>query len=574
MKRYWYILKKYKKSLFISPFLIFIFVVCETIQPYLMSKIIDNGLMLKDLSVIIHVGIAMILVSIVGLVANISNVFISSRTSTRFGTDLRNVLFSKIQQFSFTEIDNFSTASLITRLTNDISKIQQLVLMSMRILLRAPMMLGMASLFVLKLNSQLALIMVVAIPVLGIGMYFLLSKAFPLFIRIQQKVDNLNGVVRENLLNIRVVKSFVREDFEQKKFEKSSDELKDIVIKASNTIVTVYPLLQFVMNASVLAILWFGGQKVSDGEMYVGQLISFVNYFIQILMSLMIVSMMVMAFARAAASSKRVLEVFVTEPSLVDTTDEDADRHKIEKGEVVFKDVYFRYYKGENDVLKNINFCSNAGETIAVVGATGAAKSSLLQLIPRLYDVSAGEILIDGINVKDYKNEELHLKIGMVLQVNELFSGTIADNLRWGKPEASQEELEVAARAAEAHGFIESFPDGYNTILERGGGNLSGGQKQRLCLARALLRRPKILILDDSTSAVDTETEKAIRENLKQLLGGTTVFIVTQRVYTMQAADRVIVLEDGEIDAMGKPSELMEKSKSYQEIYYSQQVAF
>lgn len=574
MKRYWYILKKYKKSLFISPFLIFIFVVCETIQPYLMSKIIDNGLMLKDLSVIIHVGIAMVLVSIVGLVANISNVFISSRTSTRFGTDLRNVLFSKIQQFSFTEIDNFSTASLITRLTNDISKIQQLVLMSMRILLRAPMMLGMASLFVLKLNSQLALIMLVAIPVLGIGMYFLLSKAFPLFIRIQQKIDNLNGVVRENLLNIRVVKSFVREDFEQKKFEKSSDELKDIVIKASNTIVTVYPLLQFVMNASVLAILWFGGQKVSDGEMYVGQLISFVNYFIQILMSLMIVSMMVMAFARAAASSKRVLEVLVTDPSLVDTTDADADRHKIEKGEVVFKDVYFRYYKGENDVLKNINFRSNAGETIAVVGATGAAKSSLLQLIPRLYDVSAGEILIDGINVKDYKNEELHHKIGMVLQVNELFSGTIADNLRWGKPEASQEELEVAARAAEAHGFIESFPDGYNTVLERGGGNLSGGQKQRLCLARALLRRPKILILDDSTSAVDTETEKAIRENLKQLLGGTTVFIVTQRVYTMQAADRVIVLEDGEIDAMGKPSELMEKSKSYQEIYYSQQVAF
>lgn len=574
MKRYWYILKKYKKSLFISPFLIFIFVVCETIQPYLMSKIIDNGLMLKDLSVIIHVGVAMILVSIVGLVANISNVFISSRTSTRFGTDLRNVLFSKIQQFSFTEIDNFSTASLITRLTNDISKIQQMVLMSMRILLRAPMMLGMASLFVLKLNSQLALIMLVAIPVLGIGMYFLLSKAFPLFIRIQQKVDNLNGVVRENLLNIRVVKSFVREDFEQKKFEKSSDELKDIVIKASNTIVTVYPLLQFVMNASVLAILWFGGQKVSDGEMYVGQLISFVNYFIQILMSLMIVSMMVMAFARAAASSKRVLEVLVTEPSLVDTTDADADRHKIEKGEVVFKDVYFRYYKGENDVLKNINFRSNAGETIAVVGATGAAKSSLLQLIPRLYDVSAGEILIDGINVKDYKNEELHYKIGMVLQVNELFSGTIADNLRWGKPEASQEELEVAARVAEAHGFIESFPDGYNTVLERGGGNLSGGQKQRLCLARALLRRPKILILDDSTSAVDTETEKAIRENLRQLLGGMTVFIVTQRVYTMQAADRVIVLEDGEIDAMGKPSELMEKSKSYQEIYYSQQVAF
>lgn len=574
MKRYWYILKKYKKSLFISPFLIFIFVVCETIQPYLMSKIIDNGLMVKDLSVIIHVGVAMILVSIVGLVANISNVFISSRTSTRFGTNLRNVLFSKIQQFSFTEIDNFSTASLITRLTNDISKIQQMVLMSMRILLRAPMMLGMASLFVLKLNSQLALIMVVAIPVLGIGMYFLLSKAFPLFIRIQQKVDNLNGVVRENLLNIRVVKSFVREDFEQKKFEKSSDELKDIVIKASNTIVTVYPLLQFVMNASVLAILWFGGQKVSDGEMYVGQLISFVNYFIQILMSLMIVSMMVMAFARAAASSKRVLEVLVTEPSLVDTTDADADMHKIEKGEVVFKDVYFRYYKGENDVLKNINFRSNAGETIAVVGATGAAKSSLLQLIPRLYDVSAGEILIDGINVKDYKNEELHHKIGMVLQVNELFSGTIADNLRWGKPEASQEELEVAARAAEAHGFIESFPDGYNTILERGGGNLSGGQKQRLCLARALLRRPKILILDDSTSAVDTETEKAIRENLRQLLVGTTVFIVTQRVYTMQAADRVIVLEDGEIDAMGKPSELIEKSKSYQEIYYSQQVAF
>ncbi|QIK61678.1 ABC transporter ATP-binding protein [Dysgonomonas sp. HDW5A] len=574
MKKYWQILKKYKLSLAISPFLVLIFVLCETVQPLLMAKIIDNGVMPRDLSVITRIGGYMILTSVAGLIASIFNIYVSSRTSIGFGTDLRTELFNKIQQLSFSDIDRFNSASLITRLTNDISKIQQVILISMRILLRSPLILFLAIFFVVKINADLALVLIGMIPVLSISIYLILRKGFPLFIKVQQKVDHLNSIIRENLINIRVVKSFVREDFETKKFANSSEDLRDMVIRASNIVVSVFPLMQLVMNISIILILWIGGQKIVSGNLKVGELISFVNYLSQILMSLMLLSMTIMAFARASASSKRILEVMDTEPSLTNTPEGLQNKHKIEKGEVVFQNVSFRHYAGENDVLRNINFHVRQGETIAIVGATGSAKSSMIQLIPRLYDATSGKILIDGINVKDYNLDELHSKIGMVLQKNELFSGTIIENLRWGKPDATDDEIVQAAKAAEAHDFIMSFSDGYNTKLGRGGINLSGGQKQRICIARALLRKPKILILDDSTSAVDSDTEQKIRTNLNTTLRDTTVLIITQRINTMQSADRVIVLEDGEIDAVGKPSELMEKSKVYQEIYNSQQLAF
>lgn len=572
MGKYWQILKRYKGGLLISPLLVLITVLCETVQPMFMADIIDNGVMPRDLSVITRTGTYMVLVSIAGLLVNIGNVYISSRIGIGFGTDLRKALFDKIQELSFFDIDKFSSASLITRLTSDISRIQQVVLMSLRLLLRSPLMLMMAVFFVITINKELAMVLIAAIPVLGISVYLILRKGFPFFLKVQQKVDQLNGVVRENLINIRVVKSFVREDFETEKFVRSSEELRDMVIRASNIIVSIFPVMQLVMNLSILAILWLGGQKVMQGELKVGELISFVNYLAQVLMSLMMLSMIIMSYARASASSKRITEVLDTDSSLTDTAEGLRNEHRIRRGEVSFEDVSFRYTGGDNDVLQHISFRVMPGETIALVGATGSAKSTLVQLIPRLYDVTKGEIRIDGINVKDYNLDELHTHIGMVLQKNELFTGTILENLRWGKPDATMEEIEEATRAAEAHDFILSFTDGYNTLLGRGGINVSGGQKQRICIARALLRKPKILILDDSTSAVDTETELRIRNNLNALLHDTTVFIITQRINTMQSADRVIVLDDGEINAIGTPDELLESSTVYQEIYHSQQV--
>ena len=506
MRRYWHILRKYKISLALCPILVLITVWCETIQPMYMAEIVDQGVMKRDLSLIAEKGVYMILISLSGLGFSVVNVYIASRTSIGFGTDLRGALFEKIQRLSFFDLDHFSTSSLITRLTNDIARIQQVVLMSMR----------------------------------------------------------------ENLINIRVVKSFVREDFEARKFVRSSEELRDMVIRASNIIVAIFPVMQLVMNLSVIAILWVGGYKVMEGELQIGELISFVNYLAQV--SLMLLSMFIMASARASASSRRIMEVLNTTPSLANTPEGLADRYKIKRGEVEFVNVSFRYGNGENDVLRNVNFHIRPAETVAVVGATGAAKSSMVQLIPRLYDVTGGELRIDGVPVKDYHLKELHARIGMVLQKNELFTGTILENLRWGKPDATLEEAEEACRVAQVHDFILTLAEGYQTILGRGGINLSGGQKQRLCIARALLRKPKILILDDSTSAVDSETELRIRNNLNCLLKDTTVLIITQRINTMQSADRVIVLEDGEVEAIGTPDELMATSRIYQEIYNSQQI--
>lgn len=572
MYRYWQILRNYRFSLAVCPLLVLITVWCETVQPMYMADIIDQGVMERNLGLIVEKGTYMVLIALVGLAFSVANVWVASRTSIGFGTDLRKTLFLKIQQLSFFDLDRFGTSSLITRLTNDIARIQQVVLMSMRMMLRSPFMLVMAVFFVIRINAQLALVLVAAIPALGITVFVILKKGFPYFLRVQQKIDRLNGVVRENLINIRVVKSFVREDFEARKFTRSSEELRDMVVRASNIIVAIFPAMQLVMNLSVIAILWVGGYKVMEGKLQIGELISFVNYLAQVLMSLMLLSMFIMATARASASSRRIREVLDTEPSLTDTSVGREDRYRIQQGAIEFEQVGFRYGDGENDVLRQVSFQIRPGETIAIAGATGSAKSSMVQLIPRLYDVTAGEIRIDRIPVRDYSLHELHARIGMVLQKNELFTGTILENLRWGKPDASLQEAEEACRAAQAHDFILGLGEGYDTLLGRGGVNLSGGQKQRICIARALLRKPKILILDDSTSAVDSETELRIRENLGRMLKDTTVLIVTQRVNTMQSANRVIVLEDGEVQAIGTPEELLATSEVYREIYSSQQI--
>lgn len=574
MKKYWEILKRYKVGLLVSPLFVLVNVSSESIQPLFMARIIDEGVMERNLSAITSIGLYMLLVSVAGLAASIANIYTSSRTSIGFGTDLRNSLFRKIQELSFSDIDKFNSASLITRLTNDITKIQHIVLILMRIFLRAPLMIIMSVFFVVKINKELSLVLIAAIPILSISIYLILRKGFPLFVKVQQLVDRLNGIVRENLINIRVVKSFVREDFEEEKFTRSSQDLQDMVVRASNIVVSAFPIMQLIMNLSVIAILWFGGVKVIHGDLKVGELISFVNYLAQILISLMMLSMIMMSFARASASSKRILEVLDTDPSLANTEKGLQAKLLIEQGNISFRHVDFRHRDGDEDILKDINFHVRSGETIAIVGATGSAKSSMVQLIPRLYDATAGAVMINNINVKDYHLDELHNKIGMVLQKNELFTGSIIENIRWGKPDASQEEIEAAAKVAQAHDFIMSFTDGYDTLLGRGGVNVSGGQKQRICIARALIRKPKILILDDSTSAVDSDTEQKIRTGLAAVLKDTTVLIITQRLNTMQSADRVIVLEDGRVEAIGTPSELIEKSKIYQEIYNSQQLVF
>ena len=574
MKQYWKILLKYKWSLILCPLLVLTFVICETMQPMLMARIVDDGVMLKDIDVITRVGLYMVGISLLGLAANITNVFVSSNASVGFATDLRSRLFRKIQALSFAEIDRFNSASLITRLTTDITRLQMVVLLGLRIMLRSPMMLIMAFVYVVRIDAGLALIVAAAIPVLGVAVYFILKKGFPFFLRTQQKVDNLNGVVRENLINIRVVKSFVREKYESRKFAASNEDLRDVSIRAANIIVTIFPVMQLVLNLSVIAVLWVGGNNVAAGNLKIGELVSLVNYLMQILMSLMMMSMIIMNIARASASSERILEVLNTEPSLTDTPEALAGDNRITSGALSFRDVTFRYKDGETDVLQNISFNVSSGQTVAVVGATGSGKTTLLQLIPRLYDVTSGSIEIDGRDVRSYRQEEVHHGVGMVLQKNVLFSGTIEENIRWGRQDATMEEIVEAAKAAQAHDFILSFPDGYSTVLGRGGVNVSGGQKQRISIARSIIAHPRILILDDSTSAVDTDTEKKMRAGLQEYLAGTTLFVATQRVSTMDTADMVLVLDDGMVESYGPPAVLRETSAIYQEIIHSQSMTF
>ncbi|PTS96777.1 multidrug ABC transporter ATP-binding protein [Pedobacter sp. HMWF019] len=573
MKKYIGFFLKYRKAVILAPALVIIDVACEIVQPDLMSKIVDNGVMHKDLHYILQTGGLMLFLSIVAIAANVGNIYYSSHASVGFASELRKGLFDKIQAFSFSNLDKFSSASLTTRITNDVNILQQVIMMSLRLLIRAPLMMLFAVVIAININSGLAVIIAVAIPVLAIAIYIILSRGLPYFEKMQKRLDQVNRVIQENLVNVRVVKSFVREDFEMKKFGYTNDDLREMAVKASGLVVLIMPVMQLVMNISIVAIIWFGGNKIISGAFQVGQLMSFITYITQILMSLMMLSMTIMTFSRAEASSERILEVLNTEVDIVDSTLAKEKKLVVTMGKVEFKNVYFKYHaQGEEYVLKNISLVVNPGETIAILGATGSAKSTLVQLIPRLYDVSAGQILVDDTDVRDYTLFNLRSSVKLVLQQNQLFSGTIKQNLKWGNIEATDDEIIAAAKDAQAHDFILSFPKQYETILGQSGVNVSGGQKQRLCIARAILKKPAILIMDDSTSAVDIATEAKIRASFKKHLKGTTIFIIAQRVSSILAADKIILLDNGEIIGEGTHDELLKTNTVYQEIYASQQL--
>jgi len=557
----------------LAPALVIIDVICEIVQPKLMSKIVDFGVMHKDLHYILQTGAIMVFLSIVAIAANIGNIYYSSIASVGFAAELRKGLFNKIQEFSFSNLDKFSSASLTTRITNDVNILQEVIMMSLRLLIRAPLMLSFAVVIAISINAGLALIIAVAIPVLGICIFIILRKGLPFFEKMQQRLDRVNRVIQENLVNVRVVKSFVREDFEKKKFGRSNDELRETAVKASGMVVLIMPVMQLVMNLSIVAIVWFGGNAIISGTFQVGELMSFITYITQILMSLMMLSMTIMTFSRAKASSDRILEVLNAEVDIIDSPIAQAKNLEVKQGKVEFRNVSFKYHAdSEQYVLKNISFTANPGETVAIIGATGSSKSTLVELIPRLYDVSKGAVLIDGTDVRDYTLLNLRTSVKLVLQQNELFSGTIKQNLKWGNTAASDEEVIAAAQDAQAHDFIMSFPKQYETVLGQSGVNVSGGQKQRLCIARAILRKPAILILDDSTSAVDTATDAEIRKSFGQHLRGTTIFIIAQRISSIQAADRIILLDNGEIIGTGNHDQLIKTSPFYREIYESQQL--
>ena len=514
------------------------------------------------------IGLLMLIMAIVGFCGGLMTMKTSSVASQKFSYRLRKAMYDKISSFSFKNIDTFSTSSLTTRLTNDVTMLQNTLMMGLRILVRAPALLIVSAVFAFSINAKLSMILLVLFPVMIVIIAVILKFGFPMFQKMQKKIDNINRVVQENLIGIRVVKAYVREDREKDKFHEASDDLANQGSKASGLIITVMPIMMLLMNFVIIYIYYKGSIDASNKLMDVGQISVLANYIVQVLMNIMMVSMLMLQLTRAKACGDRVVEVLDTEIDIVNP--ENPFKPTEPKGEVEFKNVSFGYNDGM-DILTDVSFKAKAGSVVGIIGSTGCGKSSLVNLIPRLYDVSGGEILVDGVNVKDYDIEALRELIGVVLQKNVLFTGTIKENIKWGKQDATDEEIISACKAAQAHDFIMSQPDEYDTELSQGGLNLSGGQKQRLCIARAIIKQPKILILDDSTSAVDTATEAKIRECFYKELKDTTVLIIAQRISSVAQADEIIVLDDGKIDSVGNHEELMQTSEIYQEIYKTQQ---
>ena len=545
-------------------------VIGEILLPKLYAGIVDVGVANRDVRYIVVVCALMVLSALLMMIGGVGGCWYASKASVNFAADVRRDVYARIQRFSFVNIDRFSTGSLVTRLTNDITQIMNMINMLMRMCLRAPGMLIGALIMSIVMNPDLAAVLLVTIPLLAVIIVVVIRTGFPRFQAMQGKVDALNNKVQEDLVNVRVIKSFVREDFERERFAKANGDLRAAAMRALKVVITLMPVMMLMMNFTVLAVIWFGGRQVIGSRMLVGDLTAFINYVTQILFSLMMLSMVFMNSSRALASARRISEV-LDEP--IDLSDEGAKHRDAEvtKGRIEFRNVSFRYYKNSEDkVLENIDLTIEPGETVGIIGSTGCGKTTLVSMIPRLYDVDEGAVLVDGIDVRDYDMEKLREGVGMVLQKNLLFSGTIRENLRWGDPAATDGEIAAAASSAQADEFIRGFAEGYDTVLDQGGTNVSGGQKQRLCIARALLRHPRILILDDSTSAVDTATEAAIRRAFKNELKDSTKLIIAQRITSVLDADRIVVMNEGRITGVGSHEELLRSNREYGEIYYSQ----
>ena len=578
-------LSEYKKYAILTPLMAILEVACELALPRLMAAIVDVGIVNQDLAYILQTGLGMLLLAMFSMTCGMFCAKFAAISAQGFGANLRRSLFNQIQEFSFADIDRFSSASLITRTTNDVNAIQMMVAMALRMLVRAVVMLVAALAVAITINAQLTLVMAVIIPLMALAIGLLMRTCSKLFDRMQRRIDALNNTTQENLVAIRVVKAFVRQVHEKAKFKKSNDELTAATMKVDMTVVLILPIMTLSMNAATTAVLYIGGGQVMGGSMLIGDLSSFITYIFQILMSVMMLSMSLLQLSRAIACARRIDEVLETKPSIQDGARrplpaghapkaEERDLYlEAPRGEVEFRHVSFKYQAqgSGDDVLEDLNFQVKPGEFLAIVGGTGTGKSSLVNLIPRFYDVTEGAVLVDGVDVREYPLDELRARIGMVLQKNVLFSGTIRENLLWGRPDATEEEMIQAAKNAQAYDFVMNLPDKFDTMLDQGGTNVSGGQKQRLCIARAMLRHPSILILDDSTSAVDSATEGLIRASFKENLAGTTVIIIAQRISSVQYADRILVLDDGRINGIGTHEELMATNQIYQEIYQSQQ---
>ena len=570
MKRWYKYIKPYLSSFILGPVGMIIEVIGEMFMPLILAELINLGNDGK-LTIGSSLGYAGILIGIVLLMmaGGVAGAYFGSKASVNFAADLRRDLYSKVQQYSFANIDKFSTSSLVTRMTNDVTQLQNFVNMLLRMALRSPGMLIGGIIMAISLKPSLSVILAVTMPLMLVVLLLLIRMGFPRFQNLQKKVDRLNSTVRENVTNVRVVKSFVREDYEIGKFEKDNLDLKESGMNAVKVMILMGPIMNIFMYITVIAVIWSGHKIVLDFGMEVGDLSAFITFTTQVLSSLMMVSMLFMFSSRALASAKRICEVLDEEIDINDINS--SAEHIVTNGEIEFKNVSFRYYKNsEEPVLENINLKIPAGSTVGIIGSTGCGKTTLVSLIPRLYDADEGEITIDGTNVKDYSLTSLRDGIGMVLQKNLLFSGSIAYNLRWGDADATDEEMITAADHSAAHKFVSTFNDGYDSPVEKGGSNLSGGQKQRLCIARALLKKPKILILDDSTSAVDTATEAQIRESFATDLPDCTKIIIAQRISSVMDADSIIVMNDGKITGIGTHAELLENNEEYGEIYYSQ----
>lgn len=570
MKRYWKYIKPYLSAFIIGPILMIVEVVGEVLLPKFMANIINIGAANHDVPYIISMGAVMVLTALFMMAGGVGGAYFAAKAAISFSADLRSDTFQKVQQFSFANLDQYSTGSLVTRLTNDVTQVQNLINMVLRMMLRAPGMLIGALIMAFMMNAELALVILVVIPVLVLLIGLVIKTAFPRFNMMQKKLDALNSNIQEVLTNVRVIKSFVRGEYEEEKFARSNEELKESSLSAFNVVILNMPIMMLIMNLTTLGVVWFGGKQILAGTMPVGDLTAFTSYIVQILMSLMMLAMVLLQCSRAMASLHRITEVLDTKVTLTDEGCAKPDK-KVESGKVEFKDVTFRYYKDNKEaVLSHISFQIESGKVLGIIGGTGSGKTTLVQMIPRLYDADQGEILVDDVNVKDYSLQNLRQGVGMVLQKNVLFSGSIMENLMWGDEEASREEILQAARAAQADGFVSGFVKGYETELGQGGVNVSGGQKQRLCIARALIKKPKILILDDSTSAVDTATEAKIRESFGTTLKDTTKIVIAQRITSVMEADEILVLEEGQIVGKGSHEELLAGCQAYQEIYYSQ----